>query len=1371
MRESVLRTSAVAMATILASTIALVPLPSEAACNLIPVAQASFGSDLGGVISPITAPDKTVTLFVRPCDDSIGFNINPTDNDVTLTFEPPTGIDTDVPVDPASLTVADCTLAGGTRCTTLTFDTPDTTTDFPPKGLAGPARIRVRDAVTMDLIAEVGRLYERSSACNRFPETIFEQFTVLPKPKNVKELIDGTETEVLATVDGTGSLLVPLDYWGDGVQSVLAEDPGAPVAIFLEGGAALPAQGAGDPNSILDVLSAQPSPSDFLRSFTLDGRPLPPLLRLTDFGSLFGSADAVESVIRIARNDGAGGPDLFDLSDRLDGGRGPVVISTFTVGRGDPIPLASLRASTESVAYARDEAREGANLNGDMDTDDFVVQIVDAATGAPIDTATALTVAEGANFLLDLPVTIAVGGDLVAFLESEDDQNVDENLDGDFDDDILRVYRRDGAELTAGVAANGLQATAETIFGRKPVVVSDDRVFFRGPGFLLQSLVDDVDGVDGLQDYVREIVVSPDGGNVYVLSEGESEIGVFARNPTTGELSFVEAEPVVIDASFKALGHNAGDMKISPDGDHLYLRSDTPVSELRVFARDGVSGALTLVQTLQDDVGGVDGLDGGGEIVVSPDGKHVYVASGSDPFDPPGTSDDSIAVFSRDAATGQLTFLELETEGLTADSRQHLLAMDEDGTTLISAGYEYLRFSRDTVTGQLTLTGQIALPESAYDVAIPPGIGLVALVSTGTEGDLFLEGGAAVDTGVEANHLLLRGDGSRFHVASTGGTAVVQATAPGTLVPEGTLEVIERRVYGSGGLDWVPSGHVDATALTPDGRHILVHAENALHVLRADAELRVFDAETSSLRPTSVPASRAAVGGRRALLLTPETAVGASLNGDGDLDDDVAQILDTSGPTDVLTPLGVAALDVAASDELMALILDTGEAAVFEPGVSTGIELVGLSGVTSIAVSGSTVLLETAGGTGFFVYRRDLGTLEPVDVVDGLAEFGENPSFSVDGSLVPFVLDEAGATDFNDDGDFTDGVMHVLDLATGTLVNTGVRADACIFIVCEPGVDFRADPHRRTVSFLTFEFADGKDLDGDGDMFDIVQNIFNLTSGRVQHVNINNNLGFSDTPALPEDLGGNATTIVQVNEALLGIDVDGDGVIGGIVFAFMTDSDGDGVFDDFDTCVEAFNPDELDGDGDGLGDSTCDPSPAACPPTPAIGCKQSGFGKSKLDVKLASDPAKNRLKWKWGKGDPTGIEEFGDPVDGLAEYSLCIYDASPSAQPLAKISVLPRGVCADKPCWKRSGQKGFKMKDKAGFPNGIQKTKLKAGTAGKAKLGVQGSGDLLPVPTLPLTLPVQVQLFAREGEMESCWEASYATAKKNEPGKLKLKGP
>jgi hypothetical protein len=83
------------------------------------------------------------------------------------------------------------------------------------------------------------------------------------------------------------------------------------------------------------------------------------------------------------------------------------------------------------------------------------------------------------------------------------------------------------------------------------------------------------------------------------------------------------------------------------------------------------------------------------------------------------------------------------------------------------------------------------------------------------------------------------------------------------------------------------------------------------------------------------------------------------------------------------------------------------------------------------------------------------------------------------------------------------------------------------------------------------------------------------------------------------------------------------------------------------------------------------------------------------------------------------------------------------------------------------GTVGFKYANTAGSADGLTKVLLKAGSAGKGKLGVNGSGPNLNLPTLPLTTPVKVQL--RQDATSACWEATYSTATTNTASAFKAK--
>lgn len=80
---------------------------------------------------------------------------------------------------------------------------------------------------------------------------------------------------------------------------------------------------------------------------------------------------------------------------------------------------------------------------------------------------------------------------------------------------------------------------------------------------------------------------------------------------------------------------------MSPDGTHVYTAGDGDA--VAVFSRNATTGELIFVEAKKDGVGGVDGLGNATEVTVSPNGERGYIAS---------EADDAVAEFSRDAASG-----------------------------------------------------------------------------------------------------------------------------------------------------------------------------------------------------------------------------------------------------------------------------------------------------------------------------------------------------------------------------------------------------------------------------------------------------------------------------------------------------------------------------------------------------------------------------------------------------------------------------------------------------------------------------------------------------------------------------------------------
>lgn len=176
-------------------------------------------------------------------------------------------------------------------------------------------------------------------------------------------------------------------------------------------------------------------------------------------------------------------------------------------------------------------------------------------------------------------------------------------------------------------------------------------------------------------------------------------------------------------------------------------------------------------------------------------------------------------------------------------------------------------------------------------------------------------------------------------------------------------------------------------------------------------------------------------------------------------------------------------------------------------------------------------------------------------------------------------------------------------------------------------------------------------------------------------------------------------------------------------------------------------------------------------PDSAASCKGAAVGKSLLQIRDTADDTKDQVKWKW-KGAATTVGEFLDPVGSAAgRHGLCVYDASTSPQPLGEAEVAAQGTCGTASCWKATGATGFKYKNKAGNADGVTDEKLKAGSAGAARVQAKLKGTNVDTPAPPLTLPVTVQLVIDDGVTHTCWQTVYTVSTANEPGRFTAKGP
>ena len=286
------------------------------------------------------------------------------------------------------------------------------------------------------------------------------------------------------------------------------------------------------------------------------------------------------------------------------------------------------------------------------------------------------------------------------------------------------------------------------------------------------------------------LALSPDGRHVYATSEALDAVLVFSRD-TDGSLHYVA------DYTGTLLGaplDGAHDIVVSPDGLHVYVAASGDDAVV-AFSRDSGSGALTLVGDVRDNLGGASGLKGVTALAISPDGRHLYAA---------GHTDSTVAVFGRDAGSGALSFIEAETDGSddAGDVGPEVVGMDRPSAIMVSPDGQQVY-----VTAAF---GNAVVTFSRTDASATPDDGKLSFVTSYRDGLLGIDGLAG------ASDMVLSPDGLHLYVTGEAEDAIVlfDRQADGSL--------IWRQLWRRGGVGLVGMDGPHALALSPDGAEMYV---------------------------------------------------------------------------------------------------------------------------------------------------------------------------------------------------------------------------------------------------------------------------------------------------------------------------------------------------------------------------------------------------------------------------------------------------------------------------------------------------------------------------------------------------------------------
>ena len=315
------------------------------------------------------------------------------------------------------------------------------------------------------------------------------------------------------------------------------------------------------------------------------------------------------------------------------------------------------------------------------------------------------------------------------------------------------------------------------------------------------------------------VAVSHDGVNVY--AGGTNELRVFARDPASGALTFVESHVDGVAGVDGLAGLH--DIAVTADGAHVYA-TGSDQGTIAIFSRTLPGGELTFTGVVRDGVGGVNDLAGASALAISPDDAHVYV---------PAAIDDALVVFERNASTGALTLVEAQRDGeggVTGLNYVRAVTVSADGAdvyTISGATPPPVdHFRRDAATGHLTFEG-VRIPLSygfisdRAGIAVTPDGSQVIGVATAFNGEGVFQRRADGSLGEDLESTSGLGGGAAV-VADPRGTALY--TAPG----------FARRDPRSGeiaGITSIPFAS-QGVALSPDARHLYATGSDQLVAYR-----------------------------------------------------------------------------------------------------------------------------------------------------------------------------------------------------------------------------------------------------------------------------------------------------------------------------------------------------------------------------------------------------------------------------------------------------------------------------------------------------------------------------------------------------------
>jgi DNA-binding beta-propeller fold protein YncE len=328
------------------------------------------------------------------------------------------------------------------------------------------------------------------------------------------------------------------------------------------------------------------------------------------------------------------------------------------------------------------------------------------------------------------------------------------------------------------------------------------------------------------------ITISPDGKNVYVVTQGHDNLIEFSRNSETGILSEIgcisyENTSTCATTGAKGLNEPYG-VTVSPNGENVYVASyaDQAVAE---FSRSPSTGELTQLASPNNCISSTSasgcgvtnaiGLEHAIGVVVSPGNEDVYVAAG-------GKEGHGAIVSFRRESGGELAQLSGSEACISTSNPECLpgeaidgpedLVVSSDGKNVYANSYDdsaVIELARNVLTGGLT---QLGVPN-----------GCVTSETTTETSNCSLAKGIEQALGVAISP-----DGNNVYVSGSGD----DAEAAFAREPSGVLvqlaspyECVTSKASGcgSGSNERVGLGEARRVTVSPDGTNVYLAGQSS----------------------------------------------------------------------------------------------------------------------------------------------------------------------------------------------------------------------------------------------------------------------------------------------------------------------------------------------------------------------------------------------------------------------------------------------------------------------------------------------------------------------------------------------------------------